>query len=80
MNVKLQPHSVADGKIISHPGILGGKPVFAGTGVPVATLSEDLADGLSLDYFLESFPSVSRNLAAAVILHGESAIKHELNG
>ena len=33
------------------PGILGGTPVFKGTRVPVRTLFEYLADGLSLDYF-----------------------------
>ena len=40
--------------VISDPEILGGKPVFAGTRVPVAVLFENLADGLSLDEILES--------------------------
>lgn len=50
----------AEGQAISNPAILGGKPVFAGTRVPVAALFDYLADKLSLDYFLETFPTVGR--------------------
>ena len=71
-------HQTADGLIISDPGILGGTPVFKGTRVPVKTLFEYLADGLSLDYFLESFPSVTREQAAAVLRYGQQRIEHEL--
>ncbi|MDQ3621602.1 MAG: DUF433 domain-containing protein [Verrucomicrobiota bacterium] len=53
--------------ITADPEILGGRPVFKGTRVPVKTLFEYLADSLSLDYFLESFPSVSREQAVAVL-------------
>ena len=63
---------------MSKPGILAGRPVFSGTRVPVATLFEYLADGLSLDYFLESFPSVSRDQAAAVLRYGLERIEREL--
>jgi len=37
-----------------------------------------LADGLSLDYFLETFPSVTREHATAVLRHGWRHIEHEL--
>jgi len=47
--------------------ILGGTPVFKGTRVPVKTLFDDLSDNLSLDYFVESLPSVPRELAMAVL-------------
>jgi len=40
-----------------------GTPVFKGTRVPVRTMFECLADSLSLDDFLESFPTVRRELA-----------------
>jgi uncharacterized protein (DUF433 family) len=46
--------------------------------VPVATLFEYLADGLSLDYFLESFPSVVRDQAVGVLLYGQRRIEEEL--
>jgi uncharacterized protein (DUF433 family) len=47
--------------IISHnPNILGGTPVFAGTRVPVESLFDYLKHGRSIDYFLEQFPTVTR--------------------
>ena len=43
--------------------ILGGQPVFSGTRVPVETLFDHLEAGISIDEFLENFPSVSRQQA-----------------
>jgi uncharacterized protein (DUF433 family) len=70
--------TAAGGLVVSHPGILGGKPVFRGTRLPVKTLFDYLADGLSLDYFLETFPSVKREDAAAVLRYGLQRIEGEL--
>ena len=47
--------------------ILSGKPVFVGTRVPARILSDYLADGHSLDEFLEDFPTVSREQAVAFL-------------
>jgi uncharacterized protein (DUF433 family) len=71
-------HTAAGGLVVSNPGILGGKPVFRGTRLPVATLFDYLADGLSLDYFVETFPSVTREQAAAVLRYGWQRIESEL--
>lgn len=71
-------HESSDGLILSDPGLLGGTPVFKGTRVPVKILFEYLSDGLSLNYFLESFPSVTREQAAAVLRHGQEQIEREL--
>jgi uncharacterized protein (DUF433 family) len=60
------------GLVIKDPEILGGTPVFKGTRVPARILFEYLADGLTLDYFLESFPSVER--AQAVNIVRQSAV------
>jgi uncharacterized protein (DUF433 family) len=55
-------------KIIhSDPDILGGKPVFFGTRVPVKTLYDYLEAGDSLGEFLEDFPSVTREQAVAAL-------------
>jgi uncharacterized protein (DUF433 family) len=62
--------------VTTHPEILGGTPVFKGTRVPVKTLFDYLADHLSLDYFLESFPSVPRELAVAVLQDSQNYIEH----
>jgi uncharacterized protein (DUF433 family) len=42
----------------------------------VATLFEYLADGRSLDYFLETFPSITREQASAVLRYGLESIEH----
>ena len=54
--------------------ILGGTPVFKGTRVPVKTLFEYLEDDYTLEEFLECFPSVTRELACAVLERSESVL------
>lgn len=49
------------------PDIHGGLPVFTGTRVPVKSLNDHLKTGDSLDYFLEGYPSVSRQQAIAFL-------------
>ena len=51
----------------SDPEILGGTPVFVGTRVPVKSLFDYLEAGDSLDEFLESFPSVTREQAVTAL-------------
>ena len=50
-----------------NPEVQFGKPVFKGTRVPVQSLFWHLEKGISLDSFLEDFPSVSKEQAEAVI-------------
>ena len=49
------------------PGTLGGTPVFKGTRVPVESMFGHLKKGISLDEFLDDFPSVTREQALRVI-------------
>ena len=51
----------------SDPEILGGTPVFVGTRVPVQNLIDCLEAGDTIDKFLQSFPSVSREQAIAAL-------------
>ena len=53
--------------VSSDPDILGGEPCFTGTRVPVKCLLDALAHGRSIDYFVEQFPSVTREQAVAVL-------------
>ena len=57
----------APGVIVRDPDILGGTPVFRGTRVPVAVLFENLADGLTVDEVLDSYPSLRRADVLAVL-------------
>jgi uncharacterized protein (DUF433 family) len=56
------------------PEIHSGTPVFAGTRVPVRTLFDHLEAGDSLEVFLDDFPSVSRELAIAVLEQAHAAL------
>ena len=47
--------------------ILGGQPVFKGTRVPVESLFDHLEAGVSLDDFLDDFPTVTREQAVATL-------------
>ncbi|MCY4209866.1 MAG: DUF433 domain-containing protein [Gammaproteobacteria bacterium] len=58
---------MTDTIIDRNPAILGGTPVFAGTRVPIRILMEHLESGYDLKYFLEHFPSVSREQAIHLI-------------
>ena len=68
----------AESLITCDPRILNGTPVFKGTRVPIYTLFDYLSDGLSLEYFVESFPSVNRELATNVLRLGQERIEHEV--
>jgi uncharacterized protein (DUF433 family) len=46
--------------IVRDPEILGARPVFRGTRVPVEVLFENLEDGLSIDEIIASYPSLSK--------------------
>ena len=66
-----------DNIVVRDPEILGGTPVFKGTRVPARILFEYLADGLTLDYFLESFPTVEREQAVALLRQGALWLDHQ---
>ncbi|HEX8455402.1 MAG TPA: DUF433 domain-containing protein [Longimicrobium sp.] len=57
------------------PEILGGVPVFVGTRVPVQNLFDYLSGGDSLDAFLRSFPTVSREQAVCALEQAGEALK-----
>jgi uncharacterized protein (DUF433 family) len=60
--------------IHSDPEIQGGVPVFVGTRVPVKNLFDYLEAGDSLDDFLRSFPSVTREQAVAALEMAREAL------
>jgi uncharacterized protein (DUF433 family) len=78
VNTTAEIHQAAGGLVVSDPGILGGKPVFRGTRLPVETLFQYLADNQTVDYYLETFPSVTREQVLAVLRYGQQKIELEL--
>ena len=57
--------------------ILGGTPVFSGTRVPIQTLFDHLGKGITIDDFLEDFPSVSKEQAIQTIQFAEEILTSE---
>lgn len=57
------------------PDVLGGTPVFIGTRVPVAVLFENLADGLTLEEILDSYPSLTRETVLDVLKEAEASLE-----
>lgn len=60
--------------IVVDPDIQSGRPVFAGTRVPVQNLFDYLEEGDSLDVFLKQFPSVTREQAVAVLERARASL------
>ena len=60
--------------IVVDPDIQSGAPVFAGTRVPVQNLFDYLEEGDSLEVFLDQFPSVSKEMAVAVLEQARIAL------
>ena len=46
---------------------MSGQPVFVGTRVPVDSLFDHLEAGISLDEFLDDFPSVTKEQAISLL-------------
>jgi uncharacterized protein (DUF433 family) len=63
----LEKEQIARLPISSDPEILSGATVFRGTRVPVEALLDNLAAGLTLDEFLDNFPTVTREQAVQVL-------------
>ncbi len=54
-------------RIDVHPDICNGRPVIAGTRIPVQTIMEFLGAGDSVDEVLEAYPSLKRDDVYACI-------------
>jgi uncharacterized protein (DUF433 family) len=61
------------------PEIHSATPLFAGTRVPIKTLFDHLEAGDPLEVFLDDFPSVSRELAVAVLEEARTALVPDAN-
>jgi len=47
--------------------VLSGQTVFKGTRVPIDTLFDHLESGITIDSFLDDFPSVTKEQAVALL-------------
>ncbi len=75
MSLVIEDKEIGQLPISVDPEILSGAPVFRGTRVPVDALISNLEVGLTLDDFLENFPSVSREQALKVLGFSRSKLQ-----
>jgi uncharacterized protein (DUF433 family) len=78
MSLVIQENEIASLPITIDPEILGGTPVFRGTRVPVDALLNNLEAGVSIDEFLENFPTVSREQVLDVIKFSGATLRRLL--
>ena len=75
MTLVIEEETVDSLPISVNPQIMGGTPVFEGTRVPIEALLENLAAGISLNEFLENFPTVSQEQALAILNFSNQTLK-----
>jgi len=74
MNLVIDEKELKYLPIAIDPEVVSGAPVFKGTRVPVEALLTNLEAGLSLDEFLQNFPTVSRQQAIQVLEFSKSTL------
>jgi len=72
MTLVLDEKEIKSLPITVDPEIVSGTPVFTGTRVPIDALITNLEAGLTLDEFLDNFPSVTREQAPQVLEFSKS--------
>lgn len=75
MNLVIEEEAVESLPITVNPAIMSGTPVFQGTRVPIEALLDNLAAGVSLDEFLDNFPTVTRDQALAILNFSNETLK-----
>ena len=64
--------------IQSNPSIMMGKPVVAGTRIPVELILEKLAEGETIDQLLEAHPRLSKEGILAALSFAASALRADV--
>ena len=67
MSLLIEEKEIDQLPITIDPEIVSGAPVFRGTRVPVDALLSNLEAGLTLDEFLDNFPTITREQALKVL-------------
>jgi uncharacterized protein (DUF433 family) len=74
MTLVLDEKEIENLPITVDPEIVSGTPVFTGTRVPIDSLITNLEAGLTLDEFLDNFPTVTREQALQVLEFSKSTL------
>ena len=74
MTLVLDEKEIESLPISIDPEIVSGTPVFRGTRVPIDALINNLQAGLTLDEFLDNFPTVTREQALQLLEFSRSTL------
>ena len=58
------------------PKVCNGKPVIAGTRIPVTVILDQLAEGCSADDVAKKYPELTKELIAAALHYCRAVIEH----
>ena len=75
MTIVLNEEEIEALPVTIDPEIVSGTPVFRGTRVPIDALINNLEDGLTLDEFLDNFPTVARDQAIQVLEFSKNTLR-----
>ena len=75
MSLVIEEKEIDSLPITIDPEVLSGTPVFRGTRVPVDALLSNIESGLTVDEFLENFPTVTREQALQVLGFSRSTLQ-----
>jgi uncharacterized protein (DUF433 family) len=65
------------GRIISDPNILLGKPVIRGTRISVELILRKLSEGITIEELLEAYPNLSRENIMDALCYSADVISTE---
>jgi len=77
---KVSKRSRKQPKIIRDPQILGGKPVIAGTRIPVRLIFDHLAEGYMPEEIILEYPMLTRADIQAAMRYASRAVEKIENG
>ncbi len=63
--------------IVSHPDVLGGKPVIRGTRIAVAFILKLFASGWTTDQILENYPHLTKEGIQAALAYAAEVLEGE---
>ncbi len=64
-------------RIVSIPGVVGGKPIVKGTRIPVEIVLKHLAYDLNLDTLFADYPRLTMEDVQACLAYAESLVQEE---
>ena len=64
--------------VVSNPSVMMGKPVIAGTRIPVELILEKLAAGESVEQLLEAHPRLTKKGVQAALAFAAQALRADV--